>query len=227
MINPGSAMVGFLIVVGLLMQYGWVAAAIIGIPLAIDLVIGWVLVPLLRSSFSVVGRAQKFQHLPGHEQALRRGSQGFALMVLAALAAVAPHVWFYGWRDFAGMLARPDEFWPLIACAALFVIGGARFVAGAPLAARVRWDAMRPFTAVLRLVLGVAALAALMRADLLGSFGTSPAGFYACTAAYAVALWPALVGLVRLVLVWWPGNRAFAIVDDFNRATEFDWEKFK
>src|SRR4051812_22914763 len=109
--NQGSAVMGLIIIAGLVMAYGWPAAAIMGIPLALDLLIGRVLLPLLGSSFLVGRGGRQSQPLTELEKALRRGSRGFAQCVFAVLAAVALHVWFYGWRDFAGMLARPEEFW--------------------------------------------------------------------------------------------------------------------
>ncbi len=169
-------MIGLLLVIGLVSAFGLPAAILLVGPLVIDFFLGWVAVPLLRSSFSVVGRGQQFQHLPPLEQALRRGSQGFALMVLTVLAVVTLHVW-HGRRDFAGMLARPDEFWPLLVCAALFMVGAVRFIAGASSSAGAR-DAVRWFWAAIRLGLGVAALVWLARADLFGQFAARPGGVY-------------------------------------------------
>lgn len=224
--NQGSAMLGLFLVIGLVMAFGWPAAILLLGPILIDVLIGRVLLPLLRfggrAGFAAAGVGQQFQYLPPLEQALRRGSQGFALMVLAVLAAVASHIWFYGWRDFAGVLSRPDEFWPLIACAALLVIGAVRFFAGARASAGAR-DAVRWFTAAVRLGLGVAALVWLVRADLFGQFAAWPGGVYGCGAAFAGALWLALVSFMRLLLLSWPRGWALGLVGQHIRDTEFSW----
>jgi hypothetical protein len=221
--NPGSGMIGFLIVVGLVMQYGWIAAAIIGIPLLLDLLFGWVLLPLLKSAFSVGGRRQQFRSLPELEKALRRGSQGFAVCVLSALGIIVPHVWLHGWRDFAGMLARPEEFWPLIACAALFMVGAVRFVAGT--AAAGARDLERWFWAAVRLGCSVAAMVWMVRADLLSRFAAWPGSVYVCAAVFAPLLWVALVAFMRVLLLSWPRGLAEGLTGRFIEERSFSWEQ--
>jgi hypothetical protein len=59
----------------------WPAATIIGVPLAIELLIGH----RIRSQ-------RNFRYLEPIEQALRGASQGFALVAFALLVAVMPYV---------------------------------------------------------------------------------------------------------------------------------------
>ena len=119
----GGAIIGFFLLVGFVLAFGWPAAAIIGIPLAIDLLIGH----RIRSQ-------RNFRYLEPIEQALRRASQGFALMAFALLVAVVPYVWLYGWRDFRALgpwfVAHPADAWPLALLAVAFFAGLVRFRAG-------------------------------------------------------------------------------------------------
>jgi hypothetical protein len=204
---------------------GWPAVAMLcGVIVLLEILLLHVLPLVLRLALRSRGQ---FQYLPPLEQALRRGSQGFALMVLTVLAVLVPHVWLHGWRDLAGIVApafvRPADAWPLFLCVALFVVGAVRFMSGARLSAGSR-DGMRRAVAALRFAAGIAFVACLVHVDLLGRLALVPAGIYLCAVAYAVGLWLLLVAGMRVVLLSWPRGWAFGMVDTHIRDTEFSWD---
>jgi hypothetical protein len=119
------------------------------------------------------------------------------------------------------MSAHAAEFWPLLLCGGLFIVGAVRFLAGAPMAAGAR-DRMRWFTAALCCVLAVAALVYLTRLDLPGLIGP-PFGGVIAAAACLIPVWLALVGFMRAALLSWPRGAARGAVARRNRATKFFW----
>lgn len=200
--NQGNWVVGFLLLAALAAAYPVAAAVIFGL-IAVEVLFRRVLPLAVRAARN---RAQRFQYLPELEQSLRRGSQGFALMALSVLAVLAPHVWLFGWRDFAGIVARPVEFWPLLLCGGLFLVGAVRFGVGVRRSVGAR-DGMRWCKAALRCGVGVVALVCLVRADLPARI-EPPLGGLVAAAAFAVPLWLALTGFMRLVLLTVGGSSA-------------------
>ena len=93
--NGGNAFIGFLVLVGAAQMVGWEVAALIAAAILLE--------GLLWRGGRMVGRRitqpRPFQSLSPLEQGLRRGSQGFAVMVFAGVAAAAL-VWFFGWPGF-------------------------------------------------------------------------------------------------------------------------------
>jgi hypothetical protein len=95
--NQGNAFFGLLWLLGAYLVFGWPAAL-----LGLLLVASWI-EPMIYRGMGRVWRnsagRRGFAYQSPVEQALRRGSQGFALMVLAGAAACAL-VWFFGWPGF-------------------------------------------------------------------------------------------------------------------------------
>jgi hypothetical protein len=95
--NQGNAFFGLLWLVGAYLVFGWPAAL-----LGLLLVASWIEPMIYRGMGRVLRNSagrRGFAYQSPVEQALRRGSQGFALMVLAGAAACAL-VWFFGWPGF-------------------------------------------------------------------------------------------------------------------------------
>jgi hypothetical protein len=93
--NTGNPLIGLLVLYGAAQMFGWQIAVLVGVPILLE--------GLSRRAARMVGRRiarrPSFQQLPPLEQALRRGSRGFALMVVAGLAACVL-IWFFGWPEF-------------------------------------------------------------------------------------------------------------------------------
>jgi hypothetical protein len=93
--NAGNPLIGLLVLYGAAQMFGWQVACLVGVPILLE--------GLSRRAARMVGRRiarrQPFQFLPPHEQALRHGGNGFALLIFAVLG-VAAVVWFFGWPEF-------------------------------------------------------------------------------------------------------------------------------
>jgi hypothetical protein len=209
----------FLILAAMSAVLGWPDAAFVVGPITLEYLIRRVLPRIWRS---VRARQDGFRYLPPLEQALRRGSRGFALMVFAVLAAVVPHVWFFGWRDFAGITSRPIEFWPLLACGGLFVAGAVGFAWGARRSLGAH-DGVLWFRAAVCGGACVAALVYLVRVDLPARI-EPPLGGFIFAALFAAALWFALVGFMRAALLSWPRGWALGRVRGYIEDSEFKWD---
>jgi hypothetical protein len=93
--NAGNPLIGLLVLYGAAQMFGWQVAVLVGVPILLEGLSRRV----ARMVRGRVSRRPSFQQLPPLEQGLRRGSQGFAVMVFA-LAAGAALVWFFGWPEF-------------------------------------------------------------------------------------------------------------------------------
>jgi hypothetical protein len=214
--NEGSALLGFLLVVGLVMHFGWPAAVLLGVPLMIDLVIGhgirW-------------GRGFRFR--PPIEQGLEQASHGFALMVFALLLAVVPYVWLHGWPAFWALapwfIAHPEKAWPVALFGFAFIVGFVLFRAGARRTAGMRDDIRRPM-GVLRVIGGGAVVGYLTWTYPWGTLAAQLPALLLILIAYAGGLWFLLVGLMRVLLLSWPRGQAEDWTEEYIRKTEFSWE---
>jgi hypothetical protein len=173
-----------------------------------------------------VNRQLRFQSLSQNEQALRRGSQGFALMVFAVLAFIVPRMWWQGWPHVAGLvlpvLSLPVGTVSLLVCLASFIAGAVRFFDGASRSAGTR-DPTGRFKAAVCCALGVAALVYLTRADVFGRYSASPVLLGFSAAVFLISVWVALSALVRVGLLSMPRGAARAAVARRNRHTKFFW----
>jgi len=147
-------------------------------------------------------------------------------MVFAPLLAIVPYAWMHGWRGLAGLgpwlVAHPGDGWPLAVLVAVFVVGFVRFRAGAALAAGARDPIRRPLAA-LKLATGLVMIGWLTLDW--PQDGANVAGFFAAVFAYAVGLWCALTGGVRVILLSVPRRSALAAVQSDIDRQFFDWDE--
>jgi len=232
----GSAIMGLLFLVGAYLVYGWPAAC-----LGLLLVASWVEPMIYRGIGGLWRRSRNggsFRYLEPLEQALRRASQGFALMVLAVLAAIAPHFWLH---SLGRLMPVWVQLWLAVVCGALVLAGRVRLREGFRNSAGARSDILWS-TAALRLGVGGVALGYLVLLDLpaylspalraaLASAGL-PARFapvlldVIAAAVFGGVLWLALVGLARVLLLSWPHVGAEDESDRHIDRIRFDWERF-
>jgi hypothetical protein len=216
--NPGNAAFGFLLVVGLALEFGW-PVALIAVPLLLELLLG-----------RGIKSKRNFRYLDPLEQALRRASQGWAVMVFSVLAAVVPYVWLYGWHDFFALgpwiTAHPEEAWPLGLLPAAFMVGFLRFRSGVRRSAGTRDDIQGP-KGFFKCAAGLLIVGYLtFTYPTWNAFAYQPDGtikFLGVVAIYAAGLWCVLVGGMRALLLSLP--RRSAVIDvqrDINRQF-FDW----
>jgi hypothetical protein len=210
--RDGNALIGFLVLAGLAWRYP-VPAAILGGLFLLEVLIH----QLTRAAWNAYRTRPSFRYLTPVEQALRRGSQGFALMAFAVLGVVAP----YFWAGSLSILGTAGA-WPLLLFCGLFVVGATRFFEGFKGSAGAR-SATGWLWAAGCCGLGVVALVYLARLDLCERLGP-PLGDLLAAAALAGPLWLALVGFMRLLLLSWPRGSAFDSVDEHISDTEFDWD---
>ncbi len=230
--NQGNAGLGALWLVGAYLVFGWPVAALVGV-----ILFGWLLEWSLARLWRNYAGRRGFAYQSPLEQALRRGSQGFALMVLAVLASVALHFWLH---SLARLIPPSAQLWLLLICGALFVAGGVRFSEGVRNSAGARGE-VKWSMAALRCVVGVAlgywvlrdlpALIGPPLREVLGAAGL-PAGRAApvlldviAAAVFVVSLWLALVGGVRLTLLSWPRRGAREQAERFIDEDGFSWEE--
>lgn len=228
--NQGNAGLGALWLAGAYLVFGWPVAALVGV-----ILIGGLVEWGIRSLWRRHRRRAGFAYQSPLEQALRRGSQGFALMVFAVLAGVAPHLWLQG---VARLIPPSAQLWLVLVCAALFVAGAVRFSEGVRNSAGARGE-VKWSTAALRCVVGAAlgywvlrdlpALIGPPLREVIGAAGL-PAGDAPMlldvigAAGFAAALWLALVGFMRVALLSWPRRKARDEAGDFIEEDGFSWD---
>jgi hypothetical protein len=121
------------------------------------------------------------------------------------------------------MIPRALEWWALLLCCGLFVVGAVRVGAGFKRAAGMR-DSWRWFLGAVRFIAGIAGVAFLTWADLPGRIGP-PLGVVVAAVAFAVPVWLALAGFMRVLLLSWPRGAAFGETTGHIRGDEFSWDE--
>jgi hypothetical protein len=167
-----------------------------------------------------------FADLPPFHQGLQRAPKGVGLMAVTLIAFIQLRNMVYGGVSFAGILARPGDYWPLLALGALCVLGAYWVYAYAPMVLGARDTAARN-KAVLRFAVGLAALVYLVSANLPAQLEAQqldpqPAHMIGAVL-FDFAAWLAVVGLARAVFLSWPRGLARGIVQGGIEDEEFQW----
>ncbi len=178
---------------------------------------------LLLAPFQLFMQAPGQGRLDPHELHLRRATRP-----LGVLALIAWGVWLFGASKVADalrpVLLHPSEYWlAAVPLAVVPLYGLACFIAGASQCWGLRSDPMLPFWAFVELTAGVAALWLLWLShiDLARALDLAAPDIMALRLALtAPAIWCAVVGGARLLLLTIGGGNAFAVAARWGAQTQ-------